>query len=486
MTGDAYAGRAASSGGGRLPYALIASLWLAEMTCSFETAMILATLKVLIAQFGDAAKVGWLVTGFLIVGAAVAALVGRLGDIFGRRRVLVIVLFCAAAGSLLSAASNSYALLLTGRIIQGVTGAILPLCIGLVRENLPEERVPAGIGLMISGSSIGTAGGLVIGGLIVDHFSWHGVFLASAGFSLASILALMLFVPVSKRHPAKPSWHWLGGLVFAPAVTLVLLYLNTGKAWGWLSPAALGTLGAGILLLLWWARQSLRSPEPLIAVRSLADRTVAVGSLVTAFVAMGALQITVFFSLLLQAPRWSVMGLGLTATAAGLAKLPSNLTSVLAGPLGGWLAGRGGGRRAMVLGGLLTTLGWSLALFDTSSTQIVIGELIVISFGTTMLFAVSPTIIAQASPPERISEILGVVAVIRQLFMGVGAQLVTTLLASDSIARGTERYPSPYAYQLTLWTIIGLCMAAVLVSLALPGGKARREAPAPASSPQAG
>jgi len=447
---------------------LIGALWIAEVTGSFESAMILAALKKLIEDFGDPAMVGWLITGYLIVGAAIAAVVGRLGDLFGRRQTLVVVLAIGAIGSLISALSDNFAILLAGRLLQGVTGAILPLCIGLVHENLGKDRAPMAIGLMISGASIGTAAGLVVGGMIVDHFNWHGIFFASAGLCLVAGLATIGFVPKSVRQLAGPAVDWVSGLAFAPGVALVLVYFSTGKNWGWASGWSLLTLGAGLALIAWWLYRSLTSANPLIAVRSFANRTIAIGGLVTALVAMSTLQIAVFFSLLLQAPTWTIAGLGLTATMAGLAKLPSNISSTFAGPLGGWLAGRGGGRNALVVGGLITTTGWLLVLMDASSFAIIVAELIVISFGATMLFSVAPTIIAQASPPERISEISGMLTVIRQLFLGIGAQMVATLLAVDVVTRGTETYPSPSAYQLTIMVIIGLCVVAILVAFALP------------------
>lgn len=447
---------------------LIATLWIAELTGSFESAMILAALKKLIEDFGDPAMVGWLITGYLIVGAAIAAVVGRLGDLFGRSQTLFVVLAIGAIGSLISALSDNFGTLLAGRLMQGVTGAILPLCIGLVHENLGKERAPMAIGLMISGASIGTAAGLVVGGMIVDQFNWHGIFFASAGLCLVAGLATLGFIPRSARQLAGPAVDWVSGLAFAPGVALVLVYFSTGKNWGWTSYPSLGALVLGLVLIAWWLYRSLTSPNPLIAVRSFANRTIAIGSAVTALVAMSTLQIAVFFSLLLQAPKWTIAGLGLTATMAGLVKLPSNISSTFAGPLGGWLAGRGGGRNAMVIGGLITTTGWVLVWFDTSSYTIVMAELIVISFGATMLFAVAPTIIAQASPPGRISEISGMLTVIRQLFLGIGAQMVTTLLAVDVMTRGTETYPSPFAYQVTIMVIIALCILVILVALALP------------------
>ncbi|HEV7341699.1 MAG TPA: MFS transporter [Sphingopyxis sp.] len=457
---------------------LIAALWVAEVTGSFETAMILAALKKLIEDFGNPAMVGWLITGYLIVGAAIAAVVGRLGDLFGRRRVLIVVLAIGAIGSLISALSTNFPVLLAGRLMQGVTGAILPLCIGLVHENMPKDRAPMAIGLMISGASIGTAAGLVVGGMIVDQFSWHGIFFTSAGLCVTAALATLAFVPVSIRRPSIQAVDWMSGLAFAPGVALVLVYFSMGKSWGWGNPMSLGALALGVALVAWWVRRSLASANPLIAIRSFADRTIAVGGAVTALVSMSTLQITVFFSLLLQAPAWTVAGLGLTATMAGLAKLPSNLSSTFAGPLGGWLAGRGGGRIALVVGGLITTAGWLLwFVLEIDSFALAVAQLIVISFGATMLFSVAPTVIAQASPPERISEISGMLTVIRQLFLGIGAQMVTTLLAVDVVRRGDEIYPSPFAYDLTVTVIVGICLVAILVAFALPRQFSPQEQP---------
>ena len=457
---------------------LIGALWVAEVTGSFETAMILAALKKLIEDFGNPAMVGWLITGYLIVGAAIAAVVGRLGDLFGRRRVLIVVLAIGAIGSLISALSTNFSVLLAGRLMQGVTGAILPLCIGLVHENMPKDRAPMAIGLMISGASIGTAAGLVVGGMIVDQFSWHGIFFTSAGLCVTAMLAILAFVPVSIRRPSTQAVDWMSGLAFAPGVALVLVYFSMGKSWGWGNPMPLGALALGVALVTWWVRRSLTSPNPLIAIRSFADRTIAVGGAVTALVSMSTLQITVFFSLLLQAPAWTVAGLGLTATVAGLAKLPSNLSSTFAGPLGGWLAGRGGGRIALIVGGLITTAGWLLwFIVDIDGFAIAVAQLIIISFGATMLFSVAPTIIAQASPPERISEISGMLTVIRQLFLGIGAQMVTTLLAVDVVRRGDEIYPSPFAYDLTVTVIVGICLVAILVAFALPRQLSPQEQP---------
>lgn len=452
-------------------WAVIGALWMAEITGSFETSMVLAASRSLLADFRDPILIGWLISGYLIVGAAVAAVAGRLGDILGRRQVLLILLAVGAVGSLISAFATNYAILLAGRLIQGLTGAILPLCIGLVREHLPAEKVSLGIGLMISGASAGTAMGLVLGGWIVDNSSWHGVFFASALFCTASFVLIWLLLPASPRLKVSRI-DWLSGVLFAPGILALLFYISNSSKTGWLDPFNLLFLGFAIALLGWWLRRSLTSDQPLIDVRLFKDRNISIANIITGLTAMSTLQITLVFSLMLQAPRWTLVGLGASATVAGLAKLPSNIFSLFAGPLSGWITWRGGGRLAMIAGGLLTITGWVLALFFHATILQVIIALCIISFGTTMFFAVGPTILAYAAPPERTSETTGMMTVVRQAFLGIGAQIVAVILATDQVtSSGTgESYPTPAAFDFAILYIIALCTLATLVAFALPKG----------------
>ncbi len=461
---------------------ILFALWLAEATGAFETAMIYAAYKALIVTFHDPVKVGWLVTAFLLVSAGGAAVVGRSGDLYGRRRVLLWLLGAGAFGAAVSASATSFAALLVGRSIEGLSAAILPLVIGLVRENLPRERVALGIGLMISGASAGTAAGLVIGGLLVDHFSWHAVFLASTSFALLSFGLVLAWVPRSHVATGHARLDWVGGVLFVPAIAGLLLYISDGRVWGWGGPWMTVLLIASAALFALWIARSLRTPDPLIDIRLFADRRVLLANAIGALVATGALQITLVFSVLLQAPRWTGIGLGTSATLAGLAKLPSNLGSLFAGPLGGYLTERRGARLTMTGGGLLAKSGWLLAMWQHGSVSMLVAVLCVISFGTTILFAVGPTLLVAAVPSARTSEAAAMMGVVRQLFIAVGAQLVAVLLATDTvIGPDGARYPTSDAFMLTMGVVAGLCGLATLVALALP--EALQVGPAPAVSP---
>jgi len=450
---------------------LMAALLAAEVTGAFETAMVLAASRSLIEEFKDPVLYGWLITGYLVVGAAFAALAGRLGDIYGRRRLLLWMLAVGAAGSLLSAVATTYPVLLTGRIIQGLTGAILPLCVGLVRENLAEKDVPMGIGVIVAGAAAGTAIGLVLGGFIADVAGWRGVFVASILFCAAAWAAVRLLVPRSPQTPGGPL-DWQSGVLFAPGVVLLLLYISNAPKTGWTSTVNLATLAAGVATLGWWLRRSLTSSDPLIDVRLFADRRVAVANLVGGLTAMSTLQITLVFSTILQAPVWTGIGLGLSAAAAGAVKLPSNVTSLAGGPLSGWMTGRFGGRSVMLTGGALCIAGWLQALLFHDTVLHMVLALCVISFGSTMFFAVTPTILAQSAPPGRTSEVSGMLGVTRQAFLGVGSQIVALIFAADTVAGpGGAAFPSADAFSVAIWYIVGCCAAAMLAALALPKGR---------------
>lgn len=452
------------------------ALWFAEIASAFETAMIYAALGQLIKAFGDPVKAAWLVTIYLLVGAGAAAIIARLGDIYGRRRMLLIVLVILGAASLLSALASSFLLIVAGRAVQGLSAAVLPLCFALARENFRPQRLPIAVGVIMSGASGGIAIGLVLGGYIVDRFGWQAVFYASFVFAALAWVMVRFLVPRSPENRGSIASLDIGSaLLFVPGVVALLLALSNGKDWGWTSPLVLSLLAGGCGLLALWIRRSLTISEPLIDVRLFRDPRVAIANLSYALIAAGGLQVTMFFAILLQSPRWTGVGLGVSAAVAGLVKLPSNVLAFGAGPLSGFLMTRLSGRLVMGGGGLLASLGWLLAMFFHGSIWQVGASICIISVGTTILFAAGSNIVVAAVPPERTGEAGGVLAVIRALVTAAGAQLVAVLLASSTVSQpGTSgAYPDTRAFFLTLAVITAFTLASSIVALMLPGERGR-------------
>lgn len=453
---------------------IVAALFAAEIASAFQLSAIYAGFAALIRALGDPLMAGWLVTTHMLIGAGACAIAARGGDIYGRRRITLLLLVAAAVGSLISATSSNFPMLLIGQGLQGLSAAVLPLSFGILREWLPRERVPFNIGMLISSAGIGTAAGLVGGGMIVDYFSWRWMYAAGGVLALAALVMCLTLVPRDHAINRHAQVDWIGGLLFLPAIGALLLGISKMKDWGPADPRVLGAIAAGVAIMALWVRQSLRSSHPFIDVRLLAQREVAIVNTVSVLIALGTLQITLVFSLMLQSPLWTGIGLGLSATAAGLVKLPSNILSITAGPLSGWLAARVSGRLPMMIGGIMATAGWIGAIFLNGSPAIVALVLCVISFGTTLLFAAVPTIIIAVVPSERTSEATGMMQVMRTAFMAVGAQIVALVLSLDTVRNGAggAAFPSPLAVKAVMAVIAALTLAATLLILLLPTRRA--------------
>jgi len=458
-------------GGSRTAALMLFALVLAEIVSAAESTMIYGALRVLTRDLGDPVAVGWSITAFLLVAAGSAAVGARLGDLYGRRRALLVSLLLAGSGSVLSALSDGAAGVIAGRAIQGMAGAILPLCFGLVRQHLPAERVPFGVGVVAAAAFVSGGLGFVAGGAIVDHLHWSWIFIAGAGTAIVAWPAVRWCVPRDAAAAAAEPVDIAGVLTLLPAITALLLAPTQARSWGWGDVRVLALLAGGFALLAWWVRHELRVKAPLIDVRLLARRQLALANLGMALLALGPMQSGIVLSTLLQQPTWTGAGLGLSATAAGLVQAPPMLLAVLIGPGCGMLASRRGARAPALLACALLALGWLGLALSHASLGWVAAMALLSGIGLAAIFAAAPMLIVEASPAQRTSETTGVSSVLRHLFNATGSQVVALMLASSTVsdaAQGTGRYPAPHALALALGVISVLALAATVATACLP------------------
>jgi len=450
---------------------LLAALVLAEVVSAVEATMIFAGLRTFFHLFGDAVMVGWIVTAFLLVAAASASICARLGDMYGRKRVLLIVLGVAFIGSMVSALSDSVEGIIVGRSIQGLSGAILPLCFGIARENLPPARVPFGVGVVSAAAFVSAGLAIFLGGVIVDHLPWQWIFLVGAGSAVVALLAVSIWVPRSRRVASGQRIDALGALLIVAAIAGLLVAVSQAKAWGWIDWKTLSLIGACIVVLAVWALHELRLAQPLIDVRLLANRQIALANLSVALIACGPLQAGLVLSLLYQQPQWTSVGLGLSATVAGSLQAPALLLAVIAGPWCGVLAAWHGARRPVVLAGVLLSIGWTAIALYHGSIWFVAPMALLQGLGSAMAYASIPMLIVEVAPADRTSEATGLSSVLRYLFNAVGSQILAFMLATASVAdasHGAAAFPAAPAFALALGFIALTSLLAVVALLALP------------------
>ena len=455
----------------RNPWLIMSLLIIIELVATYETAMIYAALPKLTRAFGDPQSVSWVVTGYLLTSAAFAVLFSRLGDLVGRARVLVLVLAITLLGSLLSSVSTSLAWLVIGRAAQGAAGAILPLSFGLAKELLPRRLVAIGVGFVAGTASLGVAVGLILGGLIVDHFSWHYIFYTSALLSLIAMLIVIAFFPIQKpeKTVAGNGIDWVGGVLFVVGVATLLFCATRATDWGLLSGRTVGLFSIALISLAAWLVHELRHPMPLINVRLLGKRQIVLANLIMAFTALSAFQVTQLLTTILQQPKWTLAGLGLTATAAAFVKLPANAGGLLAGLGSGTVSNRFGSKAAAIIGSVLVSLGWLLLAINHESVGFITAATVLAGLGVSGLYAAISNIVVAAAPLERVSEATGLTTVVRLSFHAIGSQILVALLSVSKVSSpdGTASFPSLHAYNIAFATIAVATLVPVILSFAL-------------------
>ncbi len=449
---------------------LIGALWLSETIAAFGSSMTYAATRSLIAAFGDPVSIGWLVTLFLLVGAAATPVAARFGDMFGRKRVLLVVLGIGGLGLAIGAATDFYPLVLLGRALQGLHLAAMALSFGILRECVSPARLPLSIGIVLSAVASGTLSAMLLGGWAADLYGWRAVFALGVIGTALAWSALALFVPAGPRGKDSGPVDMISIWLSVPSIAGTLFVVSNLRSWGWTNPALIGILAGSILLALFWVRHSLRTPQPLIDLRLFARKQVLIINIVYICASFGAFQVILLMSMLMQTPAFTGIGLGVSAKAAGLATIPAAILSLAAAPLGGMLVQRIGGRAVMILSGLVMTAGFLFTARWHDSLAIVTFGFSFITIGTTMLYAAGPPILIAAVPTDRTSEALGMMTVLRALATAAGAQMVAVLLASDTVSSPTDpttHFPSGAAFSLTFLVMIILSGLTTILAYAI-------------------
>src|SRR6478609_4569977 len=325
------------------------SLVLAGITFALSQTVVSPALPEIQRQYGaDPASAAWILTGYLLAASVTTPIVGKLGDLFGRGRVLTMVLLVFAVGSVVCALAPSLGVLVAGRVVQGVGGGIFPLAFGIIRETFPPERVATAIGGISATFGIGGGVGLVIAGPIVNALDaswlfWLGMMALPAAF------AIWRYVPKEEtRKDAKVDW--LGAALLSAALASLLFGLSKANAWGWGSVGVISLVSAGILVAIFWGWVETRVDQPLVDMQVLRRRPVLMTNITAVLVGFSMFASFLLIPQLAQTPESAGYGFGTSVTGAGLLMLPSTLVMLVAGPFAGRLATRANARLPLVIG----------------------------------------------------------------------------------------------------------------------------------------
>ncbi|MGW0362879.1 MFS transporter [Streptomyces sp. NPDC002990] len=375
------------------------------------------------------ADLQWVTNSYLLALAAALILGGKLGDRFGRRTYYLVGVAGFTAASVAIGLAGSIEGVIAFRAVQGFFGALLmPNTLGLLRAVFPPKKFGMAVGIWAMVSSVSTALGPIVGGLLVEHVNWESVFYINAPIGVVALAFSAFVLPQSKNaSTAEDRFDVLGVILLALGLLLIVFGVVKGESWGWSSSSTLGTLAAGLVVVSVFGWYETRVQHPLLPMRLFRSPALSVGAVITAVNFFVLLGVIFFVMLYLQNVR------GFTPVEAGVRTLPLSLASVVASPLGAKLTEKFGARLTMPLGMALQAaasfgmLGWGVH----SSYAAMWPPFIALGLGVGMVMAASSDAIVGNAPVKD----AGVAGGLQATALQIGGALGTSVLMSLISAR---------------------------------------------------
>ncbi|GLZ45162.1 hypothetical protein Acsp06_13470 [Actinomycetospora sp. NBRC 106375] len=415
----------------------------------------------------SAATASWVITSTLLAGAVATPIAGRLGDMVGKRRVLLATLGLLVVGSVLCAVTADLVPVLVGRSLQGVAVSAVPLGISLMRDTLPPARLGSGIALMSATLGIGGGLGLPLAAIIVQLADWHALFWVAGGLGLVGVVLVALVIPESTTRTGG-RFDAGGAVVLSIGLIGLLLAVSKGAEWGWTSAATLTSAAIAVVALLGWGFYELRVRDPLVDLRLNARRAVLLPNLISIPVGVAMFTGMVVFPQLLTAPVASGHGLGMSLLAAGVTLAPMGLVMMAMSPVTARISAAAGPRTSLWIGLVVIAVAYLAGIFLVGAAWQVSLVIAVIGAGVALSYGSLPALIMRAVPTTRTAAANGLNTLMRSIGTSAASAVAAVVLSASTVAVGDTLVPSLGAIRTTLLIAAGCAVLALLVSFAVP------------------
>jgi EmrB/QacA subfamily drug resistance transporter len=417
--------------------------------------------------------VAWVLTAYLISASVATPVLGRLGDMFGKKRVLLIVLAFLVVGSVLAALTSSVAVMLAARVIQGAGGAIFPLAFSIVRDEFPRQRVAGAIGMLSALIGVGAGVAIVIAGPIVENLSIHWLFWIPAAMTAVAFVATVFWVPESPIT-APGRINALAVLTLSGWLVALLLGVSEGGEWGWTSARVIGLFIAAAVLLVAWLLVEMRAEQPLVDVRMMRIPAVWWTNISATLFGFGMYSVMIVVPAFLQTPSSNGYGFGASITQSGFALLPLSGAMLVAGILTGRFALRYGSKVPLVVGSAFSAVGMLFLTVAHGSEWNFYLAMGLVGLGIGFAFSAMSNLVVEAVPPGQTGVATGMNAHVRTIGGAIGSQIVASIIAAGIVAGAV---PKEHGYELS-FIVLGAGLALAGVAAAFVPSRANRANPA--------
>ncbi|WP_129843677.1 MFS transporter [Streptomyces sp. RFCAC02] len=422
-----------------------------------------------------AADASWVITATLLAAAVTTCVTGRLGDLHGKRRILLLCCVPLTLGSVVCALSSSLAPMIAGRSLQGMGMGLVPLGMSALRDILPPERLGGSIALMSSSLGIGSALGLPLAAAVAENSGWRVLFWGSAALSVLIAVLIRLLLP-DVPAPAEPGrFDAIGAAGLGAGLVCLLLGISKGADWGWGSGITLGLFTAAVVVLLAWAWAELRSAAPLVDLRLAAVPQVLLTNAASVVVGFAMYAQSLIVPQLLQLPEETGYGLGQSMLAMGLWMAPAGLVMMAVSPLGARLSAARGPRTTLCAGSLVIAAGYGSSLFLMGSVWGLLAVTCVGAAGVGLAYGAMPALIMSAVPRSATASANSFNTLMRSIGTSVSAAVVGVVLAQMSVRGAGHAVPTEGGFRTGMLIGCAVSLVAAAVALAIPArGSAAR------------
>ena len=412
----------------------------------------------------------WLVTSTLLTGAVATPLIGRLADMYGKRAMMLLCLGVMIVGCLIAATSQSFLVLVLGRSMQGFASALLPVGISIMRDALPPEKLSGAVALMSATGGIGGMVGMPMAGVLSEQWGLSSLFWVTGAVGIAVAVVLPFVVPESAVK-SRGRFDFLGAIVFTAAMTSLLLAISKGTEWGWGSPVVLVLIVAGIVLLGSWVPWELRTSAPLVDLRTSVRAPILVSNICALLLGFAMFISSLAATQELQLPSESEFGLGLSASAAGLAMSPGGLLMVLLATVSPKVTRRWGAKTTLATGAIVIAFGYVLRVFLTPTLFTIILGTAIVSAGVAFALAAMPTLITESAPLDQTASANSVNSLLRSVGTSTGSAVAAAVLASSTVLVGAAVVPTLHSFEVLYSIGAGAAFLAAIVTLVVRVGR---------------